>query len=60
MGNKDIIIDSISLETRYCHGKLKCSKCKETFVYGDKIHTNNSRSSNSKIYHKKCWESLYH
>ena len=32
MGNKDIIIDNPSLETRYIYGKSKCSKCKKTLV----------------------------
>jgi len=59
MGNTDITIDNSSLESRYCYGKSKCSKCQESFVYGDKIHTHKSRQ-HSKIYHKKCWESLYH
>lgn len=57
VGNKDIIIDNSSLEGRYMYSK--CSKCQESFVWGDKIHTHKSRQF-SKIYHKRCWESLYH
>ncbi len=57
MTNKDITIDSKDLKNRYKY--TKCSKCQGSFVYGDKIHTHTTQKY-FMIYHKECWESLYH